>query len=115
MPAHSLTTVQIEFSHDDSLMLSVSRDRHWALTTVREEAEGEYVWRTPFSRLEFLTPAMRCAGVTCEVVQREKAHARIIWSCSWAQDDSVFVTGSRDKKVTRLAMCDACNAHGRAG
>ncbi|KAG0367962.1 Elongator subunit elp2 [Gamsiella multidivaricata] len=28
-----------------------------------------------------------------------KAHARILWDCSWSHDDTLFATGSRDKTV----------------
>ena len=28
-----------------------------------------------------------------------KAHARVIWACSWAPDDRSFATGARDSLV----------------
>jgi elongator complex protein 2 len=34
-----------------------------------------------------------------KLVAKNKAHARIIWDCSWSHDDAFFVTGSRDKTV----------------
>ena len=36
-----------------------------------------------------------------KLVTKNKAHARIIWDCSWSHDDLLFATGSRDKSVSR--------------
>eukprot|EP00475_Leptophrys_vorax_P044063 TRINITY_DN8690_c0_g1_i1.p1 TRINITY_DN8690_c0_g1~~TRINITY_DN8690_c0_g1_i1.p1 ORF type:complete len:796 (+),score=183.89 TRINITY_DN8690_c0_g1_i1:44-2389(+) len=69
---HTLTVVQMEFSHDDRYLLSVSRDR------------------------QFFVFDMNDMSVVC---RNEKAHSRIIWSCSWSPDDTLFATGSRDKNV----------------
>src|SRR5690606_8198296 len=33
------------------------------------------------------------------LVASNKAHARILWDCSWSSDDSMFATGSRDKTI----------------
>eukprot|EP00474_Spongospora_subterranea_P010145 CRZ10603.1 hypothetical protein [Spongospora subterranea] len=74
LPIHSLTVVQIEFSHDDKFLLSVSRDRSIAISMRVDD-----VWKTTM-----------CL---------EKTHHRIIWSCSWSHDDLYFATGSRDKKI----------------
>ena len=32
-------------------------------------------------------------------VAADRTHARIIWDCAWAPDDSYFVTVSRDKQL----------------
>ena len=37
---------------------------------------------------------------------KNKAHARIIWDCSWTHDDRMFATGSRDKTVKIWAQAD---------
>jgi len=72
LPAHTLTVTQLAFSHHDDVLLSVSRDRQWSIFA---EKEGKYV-------MEKAMP---------------KAHARILWGCSWTHDDSFFATSSRDK------------------
>ncbi|KAJ3086386.1 Elongator subunit elp2 [Quaeritorhiza haematococci] len=77
-PAHSLTVTAVRFSHDDTWMCSVGRDRGWALYRRRGGDED------PSFELVTLNP---------------KAHARIIWDCCWAFDDSMFATASRDKTV----------------
>ncbi|CAG8482441.1 4900_t:CDS:10 [Cetraspora pellucida] len=77
LKSHSLTITKIRFSHDDKLILSISRDRTWSLF---EKCEGNEA--TPY---KFIT--------------KNKAHARIIWDCSWSHDDLLFATASRDKTV----------------
>lgn len=72
--AHTLTVVRLAFSPDGRHLLSVSRDRHWALSTVEE-------------------------GGKTELQQYTEAHSRIIWSCAWAGDGTSFLTGSRDRTV----------------
>lgn len=74
---HMLTIVQIEFSHDDKYILSVSRDRSLCVFEKSSSSEKSY-----------------------ELIQIEKeTHARIIWGCSWAKDSELFLTGSRDNTV----------------
>ncbi|KAI0650069.1 WD40 repeat-like protein [Trametes meyenii] len=74
LAGHNLTVTQIAFSPDDSLILSVSRDRTWRLFEKSEE-DG-YV---PIA-----------AG---------RSHGRIIWDCAWAPEGDIFATASRDKTV----------------
>ncbi|KAI8394027.1 WD40-repeat-containing domain protein [Radiomyces spectabilis] len=76
--AHTLTVTRARFSHNDKWLLTVSRDRMWSLSE-RQEGNEE----TPY-RL---------------VMTKNKAHARIIWDCSWSADDQLFATGSRDKTI----------------
>ncbi|KAJ3178530.1 Elongator subunit elp2 [Gaertneriomyces sp. JEL0708] len=77
LEAHNLTVTHLAFSpHTDpeqQYLLSVSRDRSWALST---RAGGD--WRI--------------------LKKQEKAHARIIWSAKWLTE-RLFVTGSRDKTI----------------
>ncbi|KAI9257602.1 quinon protein alcohol dehydrogenase-like superfamily [Sporodiniella umbellata] len=73
--AHSLTVTSTKFSHNDRWLLTVSRDRLWAISEYDATNED-----TPY-----------------KLVSKNKAHARIIWDCSWSHDDKLFVTGSRDK------------------
>lgn len=73
LPGHSLTVTRVAFSPDDSMVLTVSRDRGWRL----------------FSR----------DGRTFNpLATEERAHARMVLDCAWAGND-VFVTASRDKSV----------------
>lgn len=74
LAGHSLTITQVKFSHDDIFLLSVSRDRQW---TLYKREEGTYLL----------------------YAKKEKAHARIIWDCSWSHDDRAFATASRDKTI----------------
>ena len=75
--AHTLTVTRVRFSHNDEWLLTVSRDRLWSLSKRMEGDEN-----TPY-----------------HPVAKNKAHARIIWDCSWSHDDTMFATGSRDKTV----------------
>jgi len=73
---HVLTIVQIEFSHDDMFILTVSRDRSLC---VFEKIGDEKDYK---------------------LLQIEKeTHARIIWGCCWSKDSELFLTGSRDNCV----------------
>lgn len=73
LAAHSLTITSVQFSPDDKLLLTVSRDRTWALWN---RAENNY-----------------------ELYYHEKkGHSRIIWDCSWI-DNERFVTAGRDKSI----------------
>lgn len=77
LAAHTLTVTDIKFSYDDQWMVSVGRDRQWSLF---RKVEGQ---ASPYQL----------------VCSNAKAHARIIWSCSWSIDNKYFVTGSRDKSI----------------
>ncbi|KAL5530306.1 ELP2_1 [Sanghuangporus sanghuang] len=70
---HQLTVTRIAFSPDDRYILSVSRDRSWCL--YEKNDDGYFAVKT------------------------DKSHARIIWDCTWARENDIFVTASRDKTV----------------
>ena len=77
LDGHVLTITQIEFSHDDQNILTISRDRSVCIYQKTQDEKIPY-----------------------RLVQREKdVHERIIWGCSWSHDDAIFVTGSRDKTI----------------
>ncbi|WVW82861.1 hypothetical protein I302_104873 [Kwoniella bestiolae CBS 10118] len=77
LKGHSLTVTRIQFSHDDDLMLSCSRDRSWRLFKHNKDRKSYE-----------------------PIVEQEKAHARMILDCCFAKGDSgVFATASRDKTV----------------
>ncbi|ORX71254.1 WD40 repeat-like protein [Linderina pennispora] len=81
--AHALTITRLRFSPiADKFLLSVSRDRSWAVyeSTGKDDEPYRLLCRHP------------------------KAHARIIWDCAWAPDARFFVTASRDKTVKVWAV-----------
>ncbi|GFY66340.1 elongator complex protein 2 [Trichonephila inaurata madagascariensis] len=77
---HSLTVTQLAFSPDDQYLLSVSRDRMWALY---RHSPNESTLYKKIANLD----------------KKSGVHTRIIWSCAWSFDSEHFVTSSRDKKV----------------
>ncbi|KAF9107093.1 Elongator subunit elp2 [Mortierella sp. AM989] len=84
--SHTLTVTKVLFSHDSKYLLSISRDRLWSLFEQVEDPN---------------------AADPYKLVASNKAHARILWDCSWSHDDSMFATGSRDKtiKVWTVPAC----------
>ncbi|PRP86468.1 elongator complex protein 2 [Planoprotostelium fungivorum] len=75
LTVHKLSVAQLEFSHDDTRLLSVSRDRSFCIFKMGDDR-------------------------TIEVEKFFKsAHERIIWSGAWSHDDRFIATGSRDKMV----------------
>ncbi|XP_012075723.1 elongator complex protein 2 isoform X2 [Jatropha curcas] len=77
LQSHNLTVTQMEFSHDDSMLLAVSRDRQFSIFTKRTGSDV----------------------IGYQLLARQEAHKRIIWSCSWNPFGHEFATGSRDKTV----------------
>ncbi|CAN6652077.1 elongator complex protein 2 [Trichomonascus vanleenenianus] len=73
---HSLTITRLEFSPDDQLLLSVSRDRTWALWKKNNEGDNYEM-----------------------AVSNSKAHTRIIWDCVWLPEGNAFITAGRDKAI----------------
>ncbi|QIW94491.1 hypothetical protein AMS68_000009 [Peltaster fructicola] len=73
LSAHTLTVTSLAFSRDDAYLLSVGRDRQWALF---QKADTTY---------EPCTANL-------------KGHSRMILDCSWASSDT-FATAGRDKVV----------------
>ncbi|KAI5261673.1 WD40 repeat-like protein [Aureobasidium subglaciale] len=82
LTAHSLTVTCLAFSADDKYLLSVGRDRQWAL----------------FSR--------NADNVYAIALANPKGHSRMILSCSWAPAHAshIFATGGRDKNVKVWAV-----------
>ncbi|KAB1205610.1 Elongator complex protein 2 [Morella rubra] len=78
LQSHSLTVTQMEFSHDDNMLLAVSRDRQFSVFSIKRTGIDE---------------------ISYQLVARQEAHKRIIWSCSWNPYGHEFATGSRDKTV----------------
>lgn len=75
---HSLTVTGLKFSADDFLLLSVGRDRQWAIFQ-RSERE-----RNTYRLQEF----------------NQQAHLRMILDAAWAPGvDRIFATAGRDKQA----------------
>lgn len=87
LQGHTLTATQLSFSHSDQFLLSGSRDRTFCV----------------FRRLPGAAGGAGGDGAAgddmFQLVGRVKAHSRIIWGVSWAADDSMFATCSRDQLV----------------
>ncbi|KFK36003.1 hypothetical protein AALP_AA4G065100 [Arabis alpina] len=78
LQSHSLTVTHLEFSSDDTLLLSVSRDRHFSVFSIQRTDNDE---------------------VSHKLMAKIEAHKRIIWACSWNPFGHQFATSSRDKTV----------------
>ncbi|MCJ1435159.1 hypothetical protein MMC27_004530 [Xylographa pallens] len=76
--AHSLTVTCIRFSADDKMLLSVGRDRQWAIFA-REDGQHNYTLKA----------------------SNTKGHSRMILSASWTplKYGRTFATAGRDKVV----------------
>lgn len=81
LTAHSLTITNLRFSSDDRFLLSVGRDRQWALFE-----------RNETDRFRF-----------CFFLSNPKGHSRMILASAWApqRDNSkrIFATAGRDKNI----------------
>jgi elongator complex protein 2 len=92
LPGHQSTVVQLAFTHDDAMLVSVSRDRQICVFAADAET-----------------------GAWGLVKAYPKAHKRIIWSCSWSHDDALLATGSRDgvvklwRREGRVGLQEACS------
>ncbi|KAI9741872.1 MAG: hypothetical protein M1834_000260 [Cirrosporium novae-zelandiae] len=79
LTVHSLTVASLCFSEDDAQLLSVGRDRKWAVFQRVEGKPLEYSLRS----------------------SNPKAHTRMIHDCDWAPKECgcIFVTAGREKAV----------------
>lgn len=79
LTAHSLTITDLSFSHDDRYLLSVGRDRQWA---VFARSDSELTTFTNYA-------------------SNPKGHSRMILGAAWAPDTTnfSFATAGRDKLV----------------
>ncbi|KAG6252406.1 hypothetical protein E4U24_000445 [Claviceps purpurea] len=76
--AHSLTTTRLRFSGDDQYLLSVGRDRQWAV--FEKDSSNEAMYKLLQSNL--------------------KGHSRMILDAAWAPSSRpLFATAGRDKQV----------------
>lgn len=78
LTAHSLTATRLRFSTDDRYLLSVGRDRQWAVFIRSEEDPLQY---SPLQT-------------------NPKGHTRMILDAAWASGEKpLFATAGRDKQV----------------
>ena len=79
LSAHSLTVTAVAFSPDDQYLLSVGRDRQWALFERSNEHSSQYVFKH------------------CD----PKGHSRMILDACWAPTlaGRVYATAGRDKSI----------------
>lgn len=86
LTAHSLTVTRLRFSPDDNLLLSVGRDRQWAIFERAGPGSNQYTIK----------------------VSDPKGHSRMILDASWAPgSSSAFATAGRDKSVKLWAKGSA--------
>ena len=87
---------QLEFSHNDQYLLSCSKARSVAVLRVNETSAPLLVCNVDlFLNLAFVDDS---TDLAVTMVGKSVAHARMIWTCSWTNDDRFFATGSRDVK-----------------
>ncbi|KAI9746512.1 MAG: hypothetical protein M1818_000225 [Claussenomyces sp. TS43310] len=90
LAAHSLTITRLRFSPDDARLLSVGRDRQWAVF-----ARGSSV-------------AAAAQHVYTRASANLKAHSRMILDAAWAPSPRpAFATAGRDKQVRLWSECSA--------
>lgn len=77
LTAHALTTTRLRFSRDDAYLLSVGRDRQWAVFARQKQDLQQY------SLLQ----------------SNPKGHSRMILDAAWVGSGTVFATAGRDKQV----------------
>lgn len=80
---HRLTVTKLTFSPDDSLLLSVSRDRSWQLFRIETDASDQVSIRS----------------VTEQDLKSRMLHSRVIRDACWMPDNLHFITVSRDQSA----------------
>ncbi|KAM7539777.1 hypothetical protein Aperf_G00000042885 [Anoplocephala perfoliata] len=79
---HRLTVTQMRFNSSGNHLVSVSRDRMWALWKADDNA-GDHEHHN--------FQIYKHSG--------HDTHSRIIWACAWSPDNQAFLTASRDKQI----------------
>ncbi|KAK0100977.1 hypothetical protein ONS96_006209 [Cadophora gregata f. sp. sojae] len=88
LTAHSLTIARLRFSSDDRYLLSVGRDRQWAVFQRDEDESRKRTYKLAESN--------------------PKGHSRMILDAAWAPTaGTVFATAGRDKQVKIWAREEA--------
>ncbi|KAI0120180.1 WD40-repeat-containing domain protein [Nemania sp. FL0031] len=95
LTAHSLTATRLRFSPDDLYLLSVGRDRQWAVF-VREQGVEKGGENNDSNNAQDVVPGYRLLQAN------PKGHTRMILDAAWAPSTGsspVFATAGRDKTV----------------
>lgn len=95
---HRSTVTQLEFSHNDRYLLSVSRARTIAVFEIDEAGLNSFIIRATHS------PPDTGDSVKVDLIAKSIGHGRMIWTCSWSHDDRFFATGSRDVKTSNVSQ-----------
>ncbi|KAK4453797.1 Elongator complex protein 2 [Podospora aff. communis PSN243] len=82
LAAHTLTVTRLRFSPDDKYILSVGRDRQWAVF-IRDTDSGAEDQEKGYTLRQ----------------SNAKGHTRMILDAAWAPRGEVFATAGRDKMV----------------
>ncbi|KAH9221146.1 RNA polymerase-like protein II Elongator subunit [Leptodontidium sp. 2 PMI_412] len=102
--AHSLTVARLRFSSDDRFLLSVGRDRQWAVFQ-RDEEEKEAGGKDESQK-----------STTYKLAESNpKGHSRMILDAAWAPMSgtvTAFATAGRDKQVKIWAREEASTGAG---
>lgn len=85
LAGHQLTVTQMKFSPDSKHLLTVGRDRRWCIFENHAAADADET----ACNFELIATTDK----------KNSIHSRIIWTCDWAHDGTVFATGSRDAKA----------------
>lgn len=119
LQSHNLTVTQMEFSHDNAFLLSVSRDRHLSVFSIRKTGKPfvlRIVYLQSYSFVMLFRLCCNWCHIICVILEegaehhlvaKHEAHKRIIWACSWNPFGYEFATGSRDKSVKIWCVQDA--------
>jgi elongator complex protein 2 len=83
LPYHRLTVTKLTFSPDDSLLLSVSRDRSWQLFRIEITDDDQVLIHSS----------------TDQPTVSRTLHSRVIRDACWTPDSRHFVTASRDQSA----------------
>ena len=85
-PHHKLNVTGLEFSKDGRFLISVSRDRTWALWEVT-------VMDSSVAKVE------KKSRACISVLETGSSHTRALWVGTWDPNCNFFATGARDKKL----------------